>query len=259
MADEIKTGDLVCRKKRANDYLWKEHGYGYSPMRVTGTEGGHLQFNYKAYTWSRSCFERVNALQPGDIVMRKAEFRDYGGWKWGSQLHEVDSIYGNEVRLKGNSFDWSIENFDLVLRRNNLAAAQSALDEATKPLHHTIELRDARIRVLEGEVATLKDEAGLMRSHMRREGKRCQELEDEVMQLKVGLKETEERLRDRTAWSGVSQNKELDEKRKRISELENSERVLKARIVMLEHAFDEAKRALRMLKEMSAKAAGSFN
>lgn len=206
---EIKTGDYVYRKKVANDRVWESHGYGYEPMRVTGTKGGHLQFNDKAYTWSREAFERVHALQPGDIVMRKSGFRDYAGWEWGSQLHEVDSIHGNELRLKGNSFDWSIENFDLVLRRNNLSVAQASLDEATKPLHHTIELREARIRVLESEVATLKDEAGLLHSHIRRESKRAHELEDEVVQLKVELKEAEERAR---RYDVITDKKTLEEK-----------------------------------------------
>lgn len=241
-----KEGDLVRRQKEhLKEFEW---AYGERAMKVVRATRSGIQFENDNRWYKEDFFDAVCQFKEGDYVTRKPEFADdeavkLYGWTRGTTPQLITGVSAGYLHLEGSCRSWQAERFDLHDKPSYFVRQE--IDRATKPLHHTIELREARIRVLESDLETV---GARYQKVIDDQARRNAELEITLAAVKSGRDYDHKRLsRDNETVTA-----DLDYWK---SEAKST----KARITILEHAFDEAKCAIRMLKATTDKAASMFN
>lgn len=277
MTNTIKAGDRVRRKKPFRDtYLWT---HGDSLVTVTNVQtcaSGYvdLAIEGSVQRWSADRFEKVTFVK-GDRVRRKVEFLNEFEWSYAQDPVVVEDGYPGSIRLEGDHRVYMADRFELVNEPSYFVRCE--IDRATKPLHVQIEaldlnartlkaiveekvrvigLRDARIRVLEGDIdhcaryQKVIDEGATKNFDLARQ---ISELEVGIAAVRLGKNYDLRRIQ--VDLDRVTQDRDYW---KRKAE-EGSDKMLCARITILEHALDDAKRAIRTLNAMTNAAVRSFN
>lgn len=114
----MKAGDKVRRKAAYRNDVWK---HGDKVFTVAWSRSGNVSFEGVDCLWSADCFELVPSFKVGDMVRRKAAYRD-DEWKHGDKVVTIAKVFDTEQSVSLTDYGnvrWRADRFEYAAKEGS--------------------------------------------------------------------------------------------------------------------------------------------